>query len=206
MLTFIGLSCYSIRNMSACRSLTESEIKRVLKWLADKLRDRALFVTGLRTGFRISEILSLRVRDVQDENGRIKDKITVLREFMKGLAVKKKSRTVAVHPDVKIALKEYITEAELKPDDYLFPNPKGEKALSRFQAWRILKDAYSACGLKGKLATHTMRKTFANKVYRMFNGNILKTAKALGHDRSMNTERYLEVRQEEIDNAITGVA
>jgi integrase len=52
--------------MKGCRPLTDTEITEVLQSFAGRyaLRDKALFVLGLLSGFRISELLSLRVQDV----------------------------------------------------------------------------------------------------------------------------------------------
>ena len=52
--------------MRGCRPPTEPEVEAALACLEGEngARDRALFLLGVRSGFRISEILSLRVRDV----------------------------------------------------------------------------------------------------------------------------------------------
>ena len=185
--------------MAGCRRLTDEEIERVKKHLT-KSRDRTLFVLGVRTGFRVKEMLSIRVSDVLDELGAVKGNISVSRVNMKG---KKKARSVVLHREVIEQIKIYLNEIKLPLDSPLFPSQKGG-AISRFHAHHILKGAFSALGLEGKLGTHTLRKTFANKVYNRLGKDLLKTARALGHDRVMNTERYLEVKQDEIDDAILG--
>jgi integrase len=64
--------------MAGCRALTDREVELVSKSFGGRyaLRDRALFLLGVHTGFRISELLSLRVRDVW-AYGRIVDVLTV---------------------------------------------------------------------------------------------------------------------------------
>ena len=49
--------------MAGCRPLSEYEIYQVLSVLKNK-RNKLLFILGIRTGFRISELLSLTVKDV----------------------------------------------------------------------------------------------------------------------------------------------
>ena len=82
--------------MRGCRPLSEVEIERVLDAFdgATERRDRALFLLGVRSGFRIAELLSVRVRDIFDETGLV-DRVTVARRFMKHGA---EGRTVLLHP------------------------------------------------------------------------------------------------------------
>jgi integrase len=70
------------------------------------------------------------------------------------------------------------------------------------QAWRILHDAYKANELTGKLGTHAMRKTFANRVYELLKYDMLKTQHAMGHANIQSTIAYLSFREEEITAAI----
>ena len=188
--------------MAGCRSLTDDEIGRVYGAM-DRPRDRALFVLGLKTGFRIKEILSLMVGDILSGD-EIADKVTVSRANMKG---KVRSRTVALHSEARLELQKYLIACPMDLDSPLFPGYQG-KPLSRFAAHAILKKAYEAAGLTGgnrQLATHCMRKTFANKAYVKLGKDMLKTARALGYvpKHGMNgAELYIEVRQDEIDEAI----
>ena len=56
--------------------------------------------------------------------------------------------------------------------------------ISREQAWRILKEAFSSNELSGKLGTHAMRKTFANRMYDKLNRDLVKVQRAMGHAKS----------------------
>ncbi len=64
--------------MRGCRPLTEAEVSLVLKSFGGTYgkRNKALFIVGHRTGFRISELLSLTVGDVL-QHGKIVDHLTV---------------------------------------------------------------------------------------------------------------------------------
>jgi integrase len=73
---------------------------------------------------------------------------------------------------------------------------------TRIQAWRILQEAFAANELTGKLGTHAMRKTFANRVYEKLNHDLVKSQRALGHANINSTVQYLSFREEEIDAAI----
>jgi site-specific recombinase XerD len=191
--------------MGGCRRLTDEEVSAVFEKLGLNrypARDRALFLLGIRSGFRISELLSLKIGQVY-QNGQVSRYVSVERKHMKK---KLSGRTVVLHPEAKAALESWISElkkeGELLPTDPLFKSQEKGKALSRIMAWVILKKAYVLCGLDGKLATHSMRKTFAQKVHKNLGGDIFKTQKALGHASLNSTASYLEVNQEEIDDAI----
>jgi integrase len=173
-----------------------------------------LFITGHRTGFRISELLSLTMGDVL-QHGRIIDHITVQRRHMKGgKAGKTSSRTVGLHPEARAALSVWLEtltkmlKGILDPMTPVFCSRVRDKAtglrrhLSREQAWRILKEAFTSNELSGKLGTHAMRKTFCHRMYDKLNHDLVKTQKAMGPANINSTVQYLSFREEEIDAAI----
>jgi integrase len=92
--------------MKGCRPLTDTEVALVQASFGGKYaaRDRALFVLGVKSGFRISELLSLQVGDIY-QHGRVVDRVTVQRRHMKQ---KREGRTVLLHPDAKAALATWL--------------------------------------------------------------------------------------------------
>ncbi len=191
--------------MKGCRPLAEDEAAVVSQSFGGTYaaRDKALFLLGLKSGFRISELLSLKVGDVY-QRGRLVDRVTVARAHMKK---KTEGRTVVLHPEAKAALAAWLkalqATAELLPTMALFQSREGvNRPISRVQAWRILEDAYATNGLTGKLGTHSLRKTFANRVYDKLGHDLVKTQRALGHKNVNSTVSYLSFREEEIDAAI----
>jgi integrase len=194
--------------MKGCRPLTEEEVTLVAQSFGGTYaaRDRALFLLGVKSGFRISELLSLTVGDVY-QHGRLVDRVTVRRTHMKK---KTEGRTVLLHPGAKAALQRWLevrqSDGALLPTLALFQSRKGvNRPMSRVQAYRILQEAYHTNELSGKLGTHAMRKTFANRVYDQLNHDLMRTAKALGHKNVNSTVSYLSFREEEIDAAILAI-
>lgn len=187
--------------MKGCRPLTDLEVARVLEALGGP-RDRALFLLGLRSGFRISELLSLRLRDVL-QNGNFVDRVSVERKYMKK---KTEGRTVVLHDEARNALQFWVnrlTETNRDPETYIFRSRQGgNHPMDRRSAWHALKMAYAKCGLTGKLGTHSMRKTFAKRVHEKLGRDLIKTQKALGHASVNSTVSYLSFNEEEIDDAI----
>ena len=179
--------------MVGSRPLSDKEIEIVLTNLTS-LRDKALFLTGIKCGFRISELLSLKVENVT-QYGQMANQITVDRRNMKG---KHSSRTVPLHPQAKKAIEEYLSKiGSYEPKTRLFP-------FTRQHADKILRKAFDQAKLEGKVTTHSMRKSFCDRVHSALGENIFKTQIAMGHSSPASTVRYLSFKQEEIDEAILG--
>jgi integrase len=117
---------------------------------------------------------------------------------------------VPLHPDAKAALATWVLTLRQQPgvttQTYLFRSRKGNnRPISPVQAWRILREACEANELTGKLGTHCMRKTFAQKVYHQLDYDLIRTKRALGHQNIANTERYLSFAEEDITAAILAI-
>lgn len=189
--------------MKGCRPLTEDEITAVLAALSKNryhTRDRALFLLGLRSGFRISELLSLTLSDIH-QNGSLVNRVYVQRRNMKK---KIEGRDVILHAEAREALAALIlpeiVKEPLVPSHFIFQSRKGLNfPLQRRAAWHILKKAYAQCGLSGKLGTHSMRKTYAKEAYELSGRDLLKTQKLLGQKNINSTIHYLSVDNDDLD-------
>ena len=191
--------------MKGCSPLTDAEIADILTSFGGQYaaRDRALFILGTKSGFRISELLSLQIGDVI-QSGKMVDRVTVRRARMKK---KIEGRTVLLHPDAKTALSEWLEKLRvmgyMAVGDYVFQSRKGgNQPISKVQAWRIIRGVAAAAGVNGKVGTHSMRKTFANAVYEKLDRDLVRTQRALGHRNVNSTVSYLSFREEDIDQAI----
>lgn len=188
--------------MKGARPLTDVEVKTIAAELS--ARDRALFLLGVRSGFRVSELLSVRVQDVLDSTGAVLDRVYVERCNMKGRTC---GRAVVLHPEARAAIGVWISELReagaLQAAAPLFVSRKGEAhSIGRVQAWRVLRLAYDHAGISGKLGTHAMRKTFASRVYELLGHDLVKTQRALGHASINSTVAYLSFAESDIDAAI----
>ncbi len=172
----------------ASRPLTNDEITTILSTLLS-LRDRCLFVLGIKTGYRISELLSLKPDEVM-QYGEVREEITVKRSAMKG---GRKSRTVKLHPMAQEAITAYMAGA--KPEHRLFP-------FTRMTAHRIVQRIVEAHKLKGRVSFHSLRKTFGMHVYSRTGQNIVAAQMALGHSSLSSTTHYLSVGQDTVDKAV----
>jgi len=198
--------------MPVARPLLPDEEIKLLAAL-DRRRDQVLFLFGRLTGFRITELLSIRVGDIWGLAG-VRSEITLSRQRLKGgqgaQRRRVRSRTVPLNPQLRAALQTYLDErfegAEPAPDDFLFASRSGEnRPISRVQAYRILKVAAVATGRPERVATHSMRKTFAQDVFARSGHNLVLTQRALGHSSVMTTARYVSPDEEAISAAILGL-
>lgn len=184
---------------TGCRALNETEIDNI-KRLMKNQRDRTLFVLGLRTGLRISELLSIRVGDVYKFN-KVVDRIKLYKNQVKG---KSESKEIMLHRDAITEIDSLIRSLDyIDPQDFLFKSRNGlNKALSRMQAWAILKDVTNSLELTGKIATHSLRKSFSWSFYEKSGHDLRMLQKALGHKFIETTVKYLDPEQKEVDKVI----
>lgn len=135
------------------------------------------------------------------QHGRFVDYVAIKRRHMKG---KVHGRSVVLHPDAKEALATWLMAMQrtgaVSPETFLFPSRKGlNQPLRRGQAGHLLRQAYAACGLNGKLSTHTMRKTFGQTVYEKSGRDLLKTQRAMGHKSPARSVGYIQIDERDID-------
>lgn len=181
--------------MKGCRPLDEKEIIKVSEQFSGtyEVRNRALFILGVSVGGRISELLALKIEDVWQNGSPVSD-LLFERNIVKGKEV---SRMIPVNADGRKAIRELIewhkeTYGELEKKRPLFKSREGEGAISRTQAHRVLKEAFEKAGLNGKLATHSLRKTYAQRMYDATD-DIYLVKEALGHKSVDTTQQYLGI-------------
>ena len=186
--------------MKGCRPLTKDEVQRILS-LNVTFRDKVLFILGINTGYRISELLSLKVSNVIAPTGQILSQVSVRASNMKG----KSGRAIKLNSKTKDILRKFCKGRDLNAP--LFQSRvkgkhKALKAVSRSRAHIIIQEMFQRAKVFGSVATHTMRKTFAQNMRRLLNGDIVNLMKAMGH-RSINTTiAYMSFDNDEIDSAI----
>jgi integrase len=117
------------------------------------------------------------------------------------------SHTVPLHQEAKQALARWLevyrAPEHVWPNLPLFPvHQGGHQAISRVRAFQMLADAFHACGLAGRLGTHTLRKSFAATIYERTGRNRFDTQQALGHKWITSTQASLPVDDKCIRDAI----
>lgn len=197
--------------MKGTRPLTNAEISAVRDSFSGtyQTRNAGLFMLGVSIGGRISELLSLKVSDVWQNNRPVTDIL-----FEKGIVKGKEiARAVPVNADGQTAIQDLIDWHNecyhpLCTDRVLFLSRKtrgAAKPLKRQAAHKILKAAFETAGLNGKLATHTLRKTFAQRLYDQCN-DIYVVMEMLGHKNVATTQAYLGVNYVNVREAVEAMA
>lgn len=194
-------------DMAGRRSLTKPEERQLLRTVrAMAPRDRALVTAQWMTGFRISEVLHWKVGTVV-RNGTLVTKIGLAPRQMKGGYGK--TRWVPVLPELQRALECYLGwlggPQTLAADLPLFLSRESDadgnvRSLSTDMARHIIKGAFARAGIEddGRLGTHTLRKTWARKVYEASGHDILVVSAGLNHSSIAITQKYLEPDEEEV--------
>ena len=170
------------------------------------VRNRSLFVLGVSTGGRISELLSLKVDDVWQNDTPVTD-LLFDRSIVKGGEV---SRAVPVNADGRDAIEALIrwhTDCfgDVESERFLFPSRQRTGAIDRRTAHEALKKSFEEAGLNGKLATHTMRKSFAQRLYDQ-TADIFAVQEMLGHKSVATTQSYLGVNYTTVREAVEKMA
>lgn len=172
--------------MEFVQPIREKSIIEKMKKSFKSDRDRFMFVLGINTALRISDILKLKVKDLkgthlkvsEDKTGKVKRQI--------------------INPALREEIEKYI---EGKHDeDLLFPSRKGTKPISRIQAYRIMNNVAEDLGLE-EIGTHTLRKTFGYHFYNKTK-DIATLQMLLNHSAPSVTLRYIGMNQDALDSAL----
>ncbi|OPJ63702.1 tyrosine-type recombinase/integrase [Clostridium chromiireducens] len=154
------------------------------------VRDYVMFLFGVNTGLRISDILKLRTRDIRDSKGNIKSHIE-LTEKKTG-----KDKKLKINSDIKPILKDYLKNK--KEYEYIIKSPKGtNNPLSRQQAYRILSEVGELFGVDD-MGCHTLRKTLGYHYYKKTN-DIAGLMKLYNHSSPVITLGYIGMDQDKKD-------
>ena len=162
------------------------EMKLALK--KQNYRDYIMFMVGINTGLRISDILKLKVKDVRNKTHI---------EITEGKT--DKTKNILINNNLKSELDEYIIN--MKDYEYLFQSQKGaNKPISRVQAYRVLQKSAKKIGLE-KVGTHTLRKTFGYHHYQE-NKDVALLQELFNHSSPSITLDYIGINQDVMDKSM----
>jgi integrase/recombinase XerD len=172
--------------------LTIDEVQRLMAspTLDDALvfRDRALLELAYGAGLRVSEWITLRVRDLMLDEG-------VVRVFGKG----SKERLVPIGRAAITATAVYLRELRPKLEKgegkgVLFLNARG-KPLTRMGAWKILRGHVERAAITKHVSPHTLRHSFATHLLEG-GADLRAVQEMLGHVDIATTQIYTHVDRE----------
>jgi integrase len=174
-----------IKDVQPIRTLEQLEDMKwsLKKWCGE--RDYILFLLGINTGLRVTDLLNLKINDIKG-----KKKLSV----MEGKTKKKRE---IILTNIYEELNTYIKT--LDDTVWLFPSRKGDKSISRIQAYRQLNKAAEMVDITDGVGTHTMRKTFGYWHYKQFK-DVAELQKILNHSHPEITLQYIGITDEQIEN------
>lgn len=147
-----------------------------------------LAYSGFYSGLRICDLLQLRVDQIRGKTH------FYVKERKTG-----KTRRIKINPQLKHVLDEYI---ETKSDDqYLFRQRDKNEPMSRQYAHKILTDAARAVGIKDRISTHSLRKSFGYHMYQQTK-DVALLQTIFGHAAPSITLRYIGITDDSIDVAM----
>jgi integrase len=180
------------------------------------LRNHMLMVGGCTTGLRISDLVSLKFKDIfEDDNVTFKRSINIV-EQKTGKSTLSLDDEVLITEAFQRAIVEYLDSRfwQFNREGWLFWSQKpvsygplkGEHVLTEESCHRIMKDAERALNLPINLGSHTFRKTFTTVLVQVVaNSNSEKLRKlvdgialgqiALRHNDIKTTMRYIKHTQ-----------
>ena len=174
------------------QSLTEDEVDALLAApnVSEPLgnRDRAMLELLYATGVRVSELINLKMSQMNLNQG-------VIRIIGKG----NRERLIPLGGEAQDWLRDFIDGARIeilleRQTDYLFPTRRGDR-MTRQAFWHIIKRYAKKAGVSKKLSPHTVRHAFATHL--LNNGADLRVIQLLlGHSDVSTTQIYTHVARE----------
>jgi integrase/recombinase XerD len=164
--------------------LSKDEVKLLLGSLVNK-KSKLMISMLYACGFRVSELINLKVADLDFENkvGHIKQ------------AKGKKDRIFNIPEFLSSDLKEQVEKQKQENQEFLFTSKKGQLTSRNLQ--KIVKTAIQLAGIKKDIHPHTLRHSFATHL--LENGvDIRKIQELLGHTDLSTTQIYTHISTEEL--------
>lgn len=170
-------------------ALSKEEVQQLLKQPDPRtplgLRDKAMLELAYAAGLRVSELVGLRLQDIDLQEG-----------FVRVFGKRAKERWVPFGDNAKAAVAEYLRLARPKlqgkrSEDYLFLSERGSP-ISRTHFWLRLKKYARLAGIAKPVSPHTLRHSFA--VHLLQGGADLRAVQEmLGHTSINTTQIYTRV-------------
>lgn len=159
-----------------------AKIEQVLKFC--NLRDYTIWVLGMNSGLRVSDIVRLNVSDVVNRTH-----ISIIEKKTN------KVKTFYINDKLKKVLKDFTKDRDF--NEPLFLGKQG-KRLNRTQVYRFIVKICKENGIQAHVATHTLRRSFGYHHYQQFKDAVV-LQKIFNHSSQRITLMYIGIDQDEID-------
>ena len=174
-------------------SMSEAEVDKLLNSpdVANKIenRDKAMIEMLYATGMRISELVNLKITDVDMKR-------CVVKVFGKG----SKERLVPFGETALDSLKSYLNDREQSSSKEIFLSNRGKK-MTRVAFWQRVKIYLIRENLKNSISPHTLRHAFATHL--LNRGADLRSVQLLlGHSDLSTTQIYTHIAKQRLSDVL----
>lgn len=204
--------CELAKEHSAEPIKSMDDIIRISQFLIEKkrFRDNMLFIIGINFGLRVSDLRTLRFSHLINDDCTFRDRFPILEKKTKNTRTHQRNRYISINTAVVEAVTLYLENTPgVHLSDYMFRSASNNgcnenKPISKQAVDAMLKGVAKDLGLGNRMATHSLRKTFAYHQMVM-SGNdprkLLLLQKMFGHSTAAQTLDYIGITSEEIDEA-----
>ena len=183
------------------KTLNQQELRKVLDYISTRkhaARNRAMLMTTFLSGMRVGEVSSLRIKDVIDAEGNVRNEIRLTPEMTKGDS----ARIVFVNERLRKELDQYLRiHKSINPDSKLFYSQKktsnGFNANTLTQHFHFL---YKRAGLDGA-SSHSGRRTFITNLASKGVG-VRVLMNLAGHKSIATTQDYIDINDNMLRSAV----
>ncbi len=156
----------------------------------DQLRDRMLVGFALHLGLRLSEIIGLRIRDIEGAWVRI---------VRKG----DKEQRLPFPESLRVIWQQWLGERRQdRPEDFVFAGRKLDSPMTSRSVQLLLKTIVKRAGIQKRISPHSLRHTFATTLASR-GANLVALKELLGHENLSTTERYMHVTPEHLRDTLS---
>ncbi len=164
------------------------DIGTIKKLLADKPRDLALFIIGINTNLRASDLIRLTVEQIR---GLKPGDSIELKEKKTG-----KLRRISLNKSSIAAIQGLLASKAYEDEDFLFKSQRG--VLTVPSVHRLVKSWCKTINLRGNYGSHTLRKTWGYHQRVTFNTGLPELMECFNHSTQRQTLDYLCIQADEI--------
>jgi integrase len=166
------------------------DIAAIKKLLSDSPLYSALFIVGINTNLRASDLLSIRAGQVRGL--RAMDEIEIREKKTQ------KVRRISLNRNCIEAINRLLASKSYNSEDHLFLGLRGRLTVPSLH--RLVKSWCSMINLKGKYGSHTLRKTWGYMQRVQFGTGLPELMTCFNHSTQRQTLDYLCIQPEEVKN------
>ena len=186
-------------NQGKAKTLNQEEHQLFLDYLANTrqaTQNIAIYLLGYRAGLRVGSIAGLRLNDVLDSSGNLKEVVELRRDIVKG---RRNYAVYLTHPELRECLLTYLGARPDTQVPNLFVSQKDTAFSANSLTHKMLK-LYRDAGFDGA-SSHSGRRSFATNCIRA-GVDIVSLKTLMNHSNIQQTSEYVATNEEMLKKAV----